>query len=66
MFGVGGVVLDVAEGCSGIYKSPLFPHPDSIDEILTKNRKIIIAVYNQFTQQIFLNMALIQIKRKVD
>jgi len=38
----------------------LFPQPDSIDDTLTKKRKTIIAAYNQFTQQISLNIPLSQ------
>jgi len=49
--------------CSGRYKSPLFPQPDSIDDTLTKKRKTIIAAYNQFTQQISLNIPLSQTEK---
>jgi len=55
-------VLD--EESLGRYKFPLFPQPESMDETLTKKRKITIAVNTQFTQQIFLNMTATQTKKE--
>lgn len=57
------MLFEVDEESLGIYKSPLFPQADSIDEILIKKRNTTIAVNSQFTQQIFLNMMLAQTKK---
>ncbi len=58
------MLFEVDEESLGIYKSPLFPQADSIDEILIKKRNTTIAVNSQFTQQIFLNMMLAQTKNQ--